>query len=349
MKLFVEKATLGRNRLVTGGDDHDARDEVRSLEQDLLAHRTQVSSAADRVVKLNELLSVLKKYATAESKKLRWRVRFACLCVDVIKRRDGILETEGNEGKYEYQRKREMSAIMLNNIVSKLAPCLEAYALALFLVVEAANYSYYDLGQRSRERRQKCTILVAQELLKMDIRVRRDQLWFHPGALISWFVGDRYSEICEALGLGVFADSYLDKEGMGDDVPWASPLGPLFTRKPAQSGRIGGDELHNVLNPRVHARQVEAPPDPNVSLDLPRKHRRVYGPDTGMKDELDQILALGGTPHSALSQNARKPPMFDRMTLLLPIYKARLTFAQHHRLNSFVQLQAPPSSQWRTF
>lgn len=295
MKQFVEKATLGRNQLAASSDNHYAHDEVRRLEQDLLAHRTRPPSAAERTAKLDELISVLTKCDTAKSKGLRRRVRFACWCVDVIKRRVGT----GKEK--EYQRRKERRLIALNNIVSELAPWLGAYALAFFLVADTANYSYYVLAKRNADRRQKCVRQAAQELLKMEIRVRRDQLWFHPGALISWFLGDGYSKICEALGLGVFADPYLDRQGMGFDVPWASHLGPLFARKPARDGRIGGDDQHAVLNPQVHARQGEAPLDPDVSVNLPRKRLRMYGPDFGMSHDVDHMLAFRGTPNSAFS------------------------------------------------
>ncbi|CAN8105487.1 unnamed protein product [Discula destructiva] len=315
VKLLVEKAILGRNRLATGCDDHQARDEIRRLEQDLQAHRSQAPSTADRAAKLNELLSVLAKYAKAKSRELRWRVRFASLCVDVLKRREGTSERKSNADQHEYQRRKETSAIMLNNIVSELAPYLGAYALVFFLVAGAADYSYHNLGRRNGHRRQRCTALAAQELLKMEIRFRRDQLWFHPGALISWFLRGWYSEICEALGLGVFADWYLDKQGLGDDVPWALPPGLLFARKPAQSVRVEGDDQHIILNP--HGRQAEAPLSPNMSVDLPRKRLRIYGPNVGSKDDFDQTLAFRRTPDSASFQNPRKQQMFDPMTLLL--------------------------------
>ena len=167
---------------------------------------------------------------------------------------------------------------MMNHIVSQLSQRLGAYCLVLFLAAGASKHvCYYNIGLGSRQRRQTVAEPLVQKLLHMEMHVRRDQFWFHPGAVIAWFLGHSYSKVCETLGVGALADPYLDKYDFGNEVPWTSQLQALFVRKPPERYHTGGDDWYVILNPNPHIDQSGEETIQVATIGLSRGHlyRRV--------------------------------------------------------------------------
>lgn len=187
--LFLEKVRSGSRLLANKQTEQPTDTDVAIFEARLSQAREDTPPNAKRATKLRELAKVLKEPAKKVSKQLQWYVRFASACVDIIRRDEGSSE-KGGENE-EYIRKRELSAVMLNDIISGVTPTFGVHSLALLPILAAAKFSWFAFGNRSTDKRQKAADLAVKGLLYFDLRAHHDNLWFHPAILISWFLGER--------------------------------------------------------------------------------------------------------------------------------------------------------------
>lgn len=80
-------------------------------------------------------------------------------------------------------------------IVSELVTHVGAYALVLFLALEAVSFNTYPLYIPGNHGQEQFAAMFAKEaaeqLSNISLGVPCDQLWFNPAALIAWFMKDR--------------------------------------------------------------------------------------------------------------------------------------------------------------
>lgn len=203
---IIESAERGSLRLTTGADEH-----VDELIKEILHYR-QATKSEDRVQKLdglNQVLARVMKEQGQPTQRNRWRSQFLSLCIDVIGREYSVGGTTLDTDKDTYQRRREASVKMLNQIVGGLVPHLGAYALVVYSALEgecvgnyscsmvvkltnvASTISWAKLANRSMERRWRVVELVIEKLLDLKFYVQADHLWFNPAVLVAWFTGER--------------------------------------------------------------------------------------------------------------------------------------------------------------
>lgn len=161
----------------------------RNLEKELSELRDSVPVIGDRASSFSKLTGLLEKYAAKKTSPLQWRVMFTCLCIDVIRRQEDIPVYP--KCLQEYQVKKEHSIVVLNMVVSELVPHMGAHALVLLLALEASSFGLWRLQGPGKRGQQAVAKEAAADLSKISIDVPCDQLWFHPAALIAWFMKDK--------------------------------------------------------------------------------------------------------------------------------------------------------------
>ncbi|KUI63693.1 hypothetical protein VM1G_10411 [Cytospora mali] len=242
IRLLVEKTVLGISMLATEASTQST-EEVKSFETKLSVLRDQVPDTADRNSKFDQLTELLKKPTSPTSKRRGWRAEWTCACIDLLR----LLEGGPKSLQKADNRRKAYCARSMHMVVSALIPDMGVHALVLLLAWEASNYTL-TLPQQGWK--QEAAGPVAKQLSNISIRLPRDQLWFNPAALISWFMKDSYSSVCEALGLGGLAYPELDRTFADGEVPWASPLRQLFKTQPPPKRWVQVTSCYTVVHPQ---------------------------------------------------------------------------------------------------
>ncbi|KUI63441.1 hypothetical protein VM1G_10396 [Cytospora mali] len=317
---LTEKTVLGKSFLATEAYKQSGESLAR-LNKELSELRDRLPGTLDRASSFDELTGLLTKYNNKRSSPVAWRAEFTCVCVDVIRRREAI---SVHTTPCAHQRRKELAAVTLNKVVSELVPHLGAHALVLLMALEAASFNPFKLHKIGSNDQQAFAKMAAKKLLNISIQASRDELWFHPAALIAWFMKDRYvdpdghaqdreltlcsySNICKALGMDNLADSELDRHLADGEVPWGTSLRGLFESKPGPEGCVERRGCNVIISPQpshlpddmnsADSGDEEVPGTPNnyESQALQQKRRRIEISDgVGEKDERNGTDSRGG-------------------------------------------------------
>lgn len=121
----------------------DKTEQASQLGRAIVQFRQSVSGIEDYRTRLDGLSKLLDSFVegkTQAMKRLRWRVRYLSVCIDIIKRRCGAAETAEDYDKAEYQQQQEACIMMVNRIVAGLVPRFGAYALMVYSALEGERY-----------------------------------------------------------------------------------------------------------------------------------------------------------------------------------------------------------------
>ncbi|KUI63446.1 hypothetical protein VM1G_12002 [Cytospora mali] len=247
---LIHKAISGSQQLAERGTGH--LDET-ILAKEVVRYQARVVAQNDRQSNLeagkrflSDFEKQIKDLPQQTRDRLRWRVRFVSCCLDIL------LRVRGETGRANtYQRRKANSALMINSIVNGLFPTLGAYALVVYSILEAANFSYHFLSRRDQTRQERFVYFAVDELSRLKMHVPRDNNWFHPALILAVLTGESYSSLCEAIGLGHMALPGI-RISLEAEVPWAASICSLFKERSAGSSRVVqllGEDGHIVITP----------------------------------------------------------------------------------------------------